>query len=288
MIVLGVNVTKNLVVERPDHYVFSKYPLETQRLDHQGELLNILSKNFIKAAGFTKGMRVLDIGCGTGSFTFLISEEVGPSGHVVGVDKSIPAIERAKQRAHDMGYSNTNFVIADIERESILGEYDAIVGRFILSFLETPEYTLNSICQGQKDLSMLAFQEWQLDSPPPMYPKSDALKNYHELILETLKCAGVEMDMGLRLPDLLGSMTGFELFLLEARQYVGNSRDEYLLAYLDETGTALVDSMLQFGLLESIIEIEDLKSSALEEVKTHKSVISLNPIIGAASRRDIS
>ena len=43
-------------------------------------------------------MRVLDLGCGLGDVAFLAGEWVGPSGSVLGIDRSAEAIATAKQR----------------------------------------------------------------------------------------------------------------------------------------------------------------------------------------------
>lgn len=45
------------------------------------------------------GMRVLDLGCGTGSFSLAVAERIGPDGSVDGVDISEEQIARARNRA---------------------------------------------------------------------------------------------------------------------------------------------------------------------------------------------
>jgi SAM-dependent methyltransferase len=44
-------------------------------------------------------MRILDLGCGSGDTSLLIAKMVGPSGLVVGVDRSAAAIDEAEKRA---------------------------------------------------------------------------------------------------------------------------------------------------------------------------------------------
>src|SRR5690606_15884051 len=46
----------------------------------------------------TKGIRVLDVGCGTGAISKGIAECVGPNGYVVGIDNTEKFIRSGKQR----------------------------------------------------------------------------------------------------------------------------------------------------------------------------------------------
>jgi SAM-dependent methyltransferase len=51
-----------------------------------------------RALAAAPGERVLDVGCGPGFYCLELSEEVGPSGSVVGVDSSPPMLELARER----------------------------------------------------------------------------------------------------------------------------------------------------------------------------------------------
>jgi cyclopropane fatty-acyl-phospholipid synthase-like methyltransferase len=47
----------------------------------------------------TPGMRVLEVGCGTGALARAIAARIGPEGHVLGIDRSARAIESAIARS---------------------------------------------------------------------------------------------------------------------------------------------------------------------------------------------
>ncbi|MDR3568847.1 MAG: hypothetical protein P4L43_12535 [Syntrophobacteraceae bacterium] len=46
------------------------------------EVLNPFSRDFLERSGITRGMSVLDVGCGPGAMTGWLAEMVGPEGHV--------------------------------------------------------------------------------------------------------------------------------------------------------------------------------------------------------------
>lgn len=267
-----------------DHYVFSEYEYENLRLTYQGNLLKEISEDFIVRLGFKPGLKVLDLGCGTGEFTFIAAEKVGKKGKVVGIDRSTSAIKEAKDRAKELGFHNITFEEGDIEQLKFEGQYDVVMGRFILSYLEEPENILSKICSQLEGVSYLVFQEWQLDNPPPMYPLSDYMLHYHKIILETLNLAGVDMNMGLKLWSVFNRIPAYHVYVSHCCQYLGNANDNMLLEFLAETGAALLKPMIELGLIKSKEEFENLKLAAFDDIKQNQITLTLNPIIGIAAK----
>ena len=71
---------------------------EYARLIEQAVVLRPLTERMLRAAGLSSRMPVLDIGCGIGDVSFLVSEVVGPGGSVVGVDLDAEALAAAERR----------------------------------------------------------------------------------------------------------------------------------------------------------------------------------------------
>lgn len=69
-------------------------------------------KQVLKACGIEKGMRVADIGAGTGLYTRLFSEAVGPGGWVYAVDISGPFLKHIVARAAQEDQENITAVLS--------------------------------------------------------------------------------------------------------------------------------------------------------------------------------
>ena len=92
-----------------------------------------LTEDVLRQAGIERGMRVLDLECGAGNASLLIAKLIGPSGLVVGVDRSREAIDVAERRATVAGYCYwTRFVAADPSTFVPHERFDAVVVRLTL------------------------------------------------------------------------------------------------------------------------------------------------------------
>jgi ubiquinone/menaquinone biosynthesis C-methylase UbiE len=89
-----------------------------------------LTEDVLRRSGIERGMRVLDLGCGYGNASLSIAKLIGPSGLVVGVDRSAQAIDVAEKRATVAGRCYwTRFVTADPNTFVPHERFDAVVAR---------------------------------------------------------------------------------------------------------------------------------------------------------------
>ncbi|WP_223862869.1 class I SAM-dependent methyltransferase [Pseudomonas cannabina] len=84
-------------------------------------------------AGICSGMRILDVGCGSGDVAFLLSDLVGSAGEIVGVDHDGAALANARSRAGQR--TSPAFIQSDLlDLPASVGMFDAIVGRRVLMY----------------------------------------------------------------------------------------------------------------------------------------------------------
>jgi len=66
-------------------------------------------------AGLRPGEKVLDLGSGGGIDCFLASQQVGPKGHVTGLDMTDDMLSLARKNQANLGITNVEFVKGEIE-----------------------------------------------------------------------------------------------------------------------------------------------------------------------------
>lgn len=69
----------------------------------------------VQGLSLQSGMHVADFGCGSGHFTILIAERVGPEGRVTALDVQEPPLESVRARAKERGLTNIETVRANLE-----------------------------------------------------------------------------------------------------------------------------------------------------------------------------
>jgi SAM-dependent methyltransferase len=81
----------------------------------EGADLGLGCGNPLAHAALAPGETVLDLGSGAGVDCFLAAREVGPAGHVIGVDMTPSMLEKARASAAKGGYANVEFRLGEIE-----------------------------------------------------------------------------------------------------------------------------------------------------------------------------
>jgi arsenite methyltransferase len=87
-------------------------------------------------AAIEEGDTVLDLGSGAGIDAFIARTQTGETGRVVGVDFTPEMIERARENARKLGYSNVDFIKGDIEDLPIESEsIDVVLSNCVLNLV---------------------------------------------------------------------------------------------------------------------------------------------------------
>jgi len=72
------------------------------------------TERLLTDAGIREGMRVLDVGCGSGDVTYLLARLVGSTGAVVGADHDASALAIARQRIAPPDHAQPTFIDSDL------------------------------------------------------------------------------------------------------------------------------------------------------------------------------
>jgi len=186
-----------------DHgYVLGHTDSELDRLDLQGALYRDITLRALLDGGLQEGMRVLDIGCGSGDVSRLCAAIVGPNGSILGVDRDQPTVEAARRRTAAAGIENVDFVAQDIGYPLPGGQFDALVGRFVLMHQPNPSKTLmqatDSIRSGGVVVMIESNMATLLDSVHSA-PESAFYDSIVRWKCRVVEAAAADLNSGMRL-----------------------------------------------------------------------------------------
>lgn len=190
-------------------YPFQSHELEQWRLGVQSAAIEPLSVTMLEGAGIVAGSRVLDIGCGPGDLSFLAAKMAGPAGSVTGIDRDPSQILAAQKRAGDLGLTNVSFIQADVETYAPDTRFDAIIGRYILIYVKSPEEVVSTATRWLRPNGSIGFIEMDIFPGVRSHiwpPVSDQTGRAIQYIADILIASGVHTYMGARLPSILAAV----------------------------------------------------------------------------------
>jgi ubiquinone/menaquinone biosynthesis C-methylase UbiE len=265
--------------------VFGSNQAEHERLMRQAKTLAPYTERLFRDAGVASGQRVLDVGSGVGDVALLAASLVGSTGSVVGIDRDAIALGVARSRADTARASNIQFLQADLSKLRIDGDFDAIVGRFILMFLPDPAATLRSLTAHLRPGGVIVFHEVSWASLYSLAGHLPLRTACADLICGTLRQAGARPDMPLALYQ------GF----IESGYQAPNLRVETLVAndagghdWLPELIESLRPRFNELGMETQAVGDFGTLAARLEcERENARSFTPLAGLVGAWARKAI-
>ena len=177
------------------------------RLAVLGRTLAASSESFLKRTGLRPGVRVLDVGCGSGELTRWMAELAGPA-EVVGVDVDLTVLSIARDRWSEHPAA-PRFVLADAAAlPPALGRFDVVYARFLLSHQTDPLSVLRELRELCRPGGVVAVEDVDI---PAMFcePRSAAYDRATELYCRAAVARGADPRLGPRLAALFDE-AGFE------------------------------------------------------------------------------
>lgn len=87
-------------------------------------------------AQIKKGDTVIDLGSGAGNDCFVARALVGETGTVIGIDMTKPMVEKARQNAAKLNFSNVEFRLGEIEKMPVTaGKADVVISNCVLNLV---------------------------------------------------------------------------------------------------------------------------------------------------------
>jgi len=132
------------------------------------EQMAFLNHRLVADARLRAGLRVLDLGSGTGYPALLGAQVVGPTGSVVGMDLAEQMLAAAGRKAKRLGLNNISFRTGDVTSLPFdANSFDAVTSRFCLMFLPEIPKAASEIARVLKPGSWVAAAVWSAPEKNP-------------------------------------------------------------------------------------------------------------------------
>jgi ubiquinone/menaquinone biosynthesis C-methylase UbiE len=272
----------NIEVQRP--YVLGHGSDEHRRLMLQSRFVGELTEIVFARAGLTQGMSVLDVGCGAGDVSILAAAFVGPSGNVLGVDRSADSVALAHERAQGAGLSHVRFEVGVLENLQQSGPFDALVGRLILLYLKDPAAVLKKLAELVRPGGLIIFQEMEMATAHSI-PDVPLFARCGAWIVEAFKRAGVETSMGSRLYPTYKQAGLPEPQMISGGRVEGSPQSE-IYEWLAQTVRSLLPVIEKTGVAtKDEVDIDTLADRLRAEAVDKGAVVHSPIFVGAWARK---
>ena len=183
----------------PAQYVLGHSSAELTRLQLQAAILDPPMKRLLHDVGLREGASVLDVGTGAGDVALLAAGMVGPSGHVLGLDRSPDALARTRARAQAAGAHTIS--LREGTPSEVDERFDAVVARLVLMYQPDASSFLRECARRVKPGGVLAFLEIAefLDEPLRTLPPVPLWSEIVNLVCKAFAATGARLDEGAHL-----------------------------------------------------------------------------------------
>ncbi len=190
-------MTQSSSTNNKGEYVLATGEAAAQRLRILHSIYGAGARRVLQQAGIRPGMRVADLGCGTGMVTQLLAELVGPTGQVIGVDFSGAQIKQARELLPPT-LTNVTFIEGSATDTGLNPEsFDLVYCRFLLIHLTEPELALREMHKLLKPNGVLVCEDGDLTSAGSEPPSE--LHAFSDLFGRLGPTWGVDYTLGRRL-----------------------------------------------------------------------------------------
>ena len=219
---------------------------EQDRLGRQAQELAADSNWLFDHVGVPAGCRVVEIGCGPRGCLDLLAERVGATGRVVGVERSVEQVQRARRFVSDCHLTNVEVLHADGRETGLPAQSFALAtARLVLVNVPQPEGLMREMVRLVRPGGAVALHEAE-SSTQRCDPPHRAQTRLLELLNTSAWMDGIDRTIGSRVPRLMR-----EAGLVDIRVQpwvhaypVGHGRRMLLLDFVENARTRILDQQL--------------------------------------------
>jgi SAM-dependent methyltransferase len=206
-------------------YVLGTHDAEVERLGVQHRAWRHRVLDVWRRAGIATGHQVVDVGCGPGYASLDLSEIVGESGRVIGLERSERFLAVLRRRIADRHVRNIAAEQVDLVADDWgVSDADATWCRWVLAFVEDPPLVVRRIADALASGGRAIFHEYFDYATWRLAPRSEPFEEFVQLVMRNWRETGGEPDVGLNLPALLAA-SGMRVLSAEPVVYALRPQD---------------------------------------------------------------
>jgi SAM-dependent methyltransferase len=265
-----------------DQYFLGDRPAEQRRLQRQAEQLAGEAAWLLDRVGPLEGRRVVELGTGPRGYLDALSERVGSSGTVVGVERSASSVALARRLVARGGLGNVELVHGDARSTGLPGAtFDLATARLVLVNVPRPEQIVAEAVRLARPGGTVAFHEADALSEvcdPPL----DAWTQLRSLLNRYASLNGIDLFVGRRLPRLLrdAGLADVKLRPIVHIDEPGHPRRSLLADFVDN----LRERVIANGLIARE-ELDRLRAEVRQHVEDPDTLVVSHLFIQAWGRR---
>jgi ubiquinone/menaquinone biosynthesis C-methylase UbiE len=183
-------------------YLLGHSEAEEMRLRSQAAELRQESAWLFDRISLGAGSRAIDLGCGPQGVLDLLSERVGSTGHVIGIEKNDESVAMAKRFVADRALKNVEVVQGDATATGLPGCFDLVHARLVLVNVPYVEAVVREMVRLARPGGVVASHEADYVShfcDPPLR----AWDRLFEIFKAYSDAHGIELFVGRRTHQLL-------------------------------------------------------------------------------------
>ena len=269
------------------HYLLGHTDHELRRLDIQGDLYRDITRRALLLGGVEKGMRVLDIGCGTGDVSVTAAAATGETGAVLGIDRGEAGVAAAREKAARLGLTNVTFEQHEVSDFHAEEPFDAVVARFVLMHQTDPALTLRSVLKNVRSGGVAVMIESHMELLAAGCHSEPHSPLYDEIVrwkCQVVGGAGADLHAGGRLRSVFLDAGLSEPEMRVESRFEGGADSPYY-DYVAQSVRSMLPEAARLGIGGFSADDADTLSTRLrDEVVASRGSLLVWPVVVASGR----